>query len=100
MLSDAIIISLLVFINLNSLLIGYILGQRTGGGVYQLDQSQYKKNNQTINKKQESISIDDKKFVVDINTNDLEKKYTKLGDSVQTTDNISGSVNKLKNLKG
>jgi 4-diphosphocytidyl-2C-methyl-D-erythritol kinase len=99
MLSDAIIISLLVFINLNSLLIGYILGQRTGG-VYQLDQLQHKKNNQTINKKQESISIDDKKFVVDINTNDLEKKYTKLGDSVQTTDNISGSVNKLKNLKG
>jgi 4-diphosphocytidyl-2C-methyl-D-erythritol kinase len=99
MLSDAIIMSLLVFINLNSLLIGYILGQRTGG-VYQLDQLQHKKNNQTINKKQESISIDDKKFVVDINTNDLEKKYTKLGDSVQTTDNISGSVNKLKNLKG
>lgn len=46
-----------------------------------------------------NLSIDDKKFVVDIKTDGLEKKYNSLGEVKQTQENISNSVNKLKNLK-
>jgi len=45
------------------------------------------------------ISIDDKKFVVDIKTDGLEKKYDSLGETKKSTENIQSSINKLKNMK-
>ena len=57
-----------------------------------------KKNDQF--QKYEPISIDNTKVVVDIKTEGLEKKYDSLGDVKNTQENISGSINKLKNMKG
>lgn len=45
------------------------------------------------------MSIDDTKFVVQIKTDDLEKKYESLGDIKHSQEKISDSINKLKNLK-
>ena len=46
------------------------------------------------------IQIDDKTFVTDITTDSLEKKYDNLGEIKKTSDNVTQSVNKLKNMKG
>lgn len=46
-----------------------------------------------------SIKIDEKKFVVDIKTAGMEKKYDSLGKLTKTNEDISNSVNKLKNLR-
>lgn len=48
----------------------------------------------------QAISIDSSKFVVDIKTDGLEKKYQQLGDVKESEETISSSVNKLKNMKG
>lgn len=45
------------------------------------------------------IKIEDTKFVVGIDTSNIEKKFLSLGDVTKTDDNISNSINKLKNLK-
>jgi hypothetical protein len=50
--------------------------------------------------KNKKISIDNTKVVTDIKTDNLEKKYESLGDIKNSGDDISGSINKLKNLKG
>jgi hypothetical protein len=46
------------------------------------------------------ISIDNSKFVVDIKTDQLEKKYEGLGEIKNSQENIGSSINKLKNMKG
>jgi formate dehydrogenase assembly factor FdhD len=51
-----------------------------------------------INKK--SIEIDTTKVVLDIKTDNLEKKYNNIAESQITQTNIGSSINKLKNLKG
>ncbi len=83
---------------INSFLIGYMFGRSnsTNGVSSGRTQSFFK---QQDNQTKDNISIDDKKFVVDIKTEGLEKKYDSLGDIKQTQENISDSVNKLKNLK-
>lgn len=97
--NDTIICAILVFININSLLIGYLLARTYSNGVINNNpQSFFSKvrDDKIVNN---MISIDDKKFVTDIKTDGLEKKYNSLGDIKQTQENISDSVNKLKNLK-
>lgn len=47
-----------------------------------------------------SISIDDTKVVLNIDTNNLEKKYQELTKTTTHKNDISNSVNKLKNMKG
>lgn len=98
--TDSILILLATILAINAFCAGYWFGkQRTGFISDQPTLCSIKKNRQdTYNKSQ--ISIDDTKFVTDINTNNLEKKYDKLGESTQTSDNISNSVNKLKSMKG
>ena len=98
--SNHLFIFLLLILNINSFLIGYLAGRQRNHNV-SLENSDYKifrNKKQQLEKSQ--ISIDDKKFVVDINTANLEKKYSNLGEATQSSDNISGSVNKLKNIKG
>ena len=46
-----------------------------------------------------TIEIDDRKFVVDVSTAGIEKKYGELGETKVSDENISSSVNKLKGLK-
>lgn len=78
-------------------LIGYFYGShhRTGVSNITNHKEQYLPNNKTT-----SISIDETKFVTDIKTDNLEKKYQSLGDIKQSTESISQSINKLKNMKG
>jgi hypothetical protein len=88
----------LVFVFINTLIVGYLIGRFTTNNGVNNNLKSFFQNNQKETIKH-NLSIDDKKIVVDIKTDGLEKKYDKLGDLKTTEDNISNSVNKLKNLK-
>jgi hypothetical protein len=45
------------------------------------------------------VEIDDSKYVTEINTKGLEKKYSSIGEKKESKDDISSSIDKLKNLK-
>lgn len=87
--------------NIFAFLLGYLYGKMTPNiGVFnseQKPQSFFKDNSNKIKK---NISIDEKTFVTKIKTDNLEKKYETLGETKTSEDNISNSVNKLKNMKG
>lgn len=96
---STIITVLFIFLNLNSFFIGYLIGRSHSNGVTNSSPQSFftkLKDDKIVNS---VITIDDKKFVTDIKTDGLERKYDTLGDVKKTEDNISGSVNKLKNLK-
>lgn len=95
MLKDSATLLLYLLVNLNSFLIGYLLGKNMT-----TNNTLSKPSKTSPVQPKESISIDDTKFVTDINTANLEKKYSTLGDTTQSSENISQSINKLKNLKG
>lgn len=81
-------------------LIGYLYGKAVGNGVLSEHQELLGFRNKRVNTVQrQQVSIDDTKFVVDIKTDDLEKKYDQLGEVKQSDESIDSSVNKLKNLK-
>jgi hypothetical protein len=82
-------------------LIGYFIGKQTNMGVSNTIVSSkpasfFDNNNE---KKPKAITIDNSKFVTDIRTDNLEKKYVELGEIKKSEENISESINKLKNLK-
>ena len=93
-------IYLLIITNIIFLAIGYILGKSQLGvdSSYGINRHQNKINKFDF-KSSPKIEIDDKKFVTDIKTDNLERKYDTLGDVKTTEDTIDSSVNKLKNLK-
>lgn len=84
---------------INCYIIGYLVGRRSypaeNNGVFKSVQ-RTKQNNQIPS----VVSIDETKVVTNINTDNLVKKYEELGDTTVSTDNISNSINKLKNMKG
>lgn len=75
-------------------IIGYLI---TSSGVY-INNKVSKFSNSQANK-MAKINIDDTKFVVDIKTDGLDKHYSSLGDIKNTNEDISSSVDKLKNLR-
>ena len=77
-------------------LLGYMLAKISVKQAYDRPKSFFD-SHKTQNKN--NVSIDEKKVVVSIDTSTLEKKYDSLGEIKQTQENISGSINKLKNLK-
>jgi hypothetical protein len=81
--------------------IGYFLGKQSTYGVYNTiglnKPSSFFDHNKEEKKKK--IVIDDAKFVTEIRTDNLEKKYENLGDVKESTEDISNSINKLKNMK-
>jgi hypothetical protein len=93
--SNNIVILIVVLITFHTFFIGYILGKLKKDNTI-IPQSFLKTTNPNKNN---TISIDTKKVVTDIKTDNLEKKYDSLGDIKTTKENISESVNKLKNLK-
>lgn len=101
MTNTLVIVIILLHLNIFSFIAGYLLGKvGTNIGVFNSEpkpQSFFKDN---LNKTKKNISIDEKKYVVQINTDNLEKKYETLGETKTSNDNISSSVNKLKNMKG
>ena len=94
-----IVILLPIFICL--FLTGYFLGKiGRNTGVYH-DNTKPVGFFNTVNtaKPNKAITINDAKFVVDIKTDGLEKKYDNLGEVKNSDENIQSSVNKLKNMK-
>lgn len=93
-------IIILVILNIISFFIGYILGKnRIIQNIGALEHSSLgikQKKKENIN----NISIDETKVVSKINTDGLEKRYDKLGDKKESQENITTSINKLKNMKG
>jgi flagellar basal body-associated protein FliL len=98
MLNNNTLLWIIIIININSFLIGYLFGHYTSRSGVSNNTSFFTQQKQAD--KKSVVSIDDAKFVVDIKTEGLEKKYDSLGDKKTTEDNISESVNKLKNLRG
>ena len=100
MTNDVILISLLIIVNILCGIVGYFIGVFTSNkGVYNSPQSFFKQQKDQKDRVITNVSIDDKKFVVDIKTDGLERKFDTLGDIKKTDESINNSVNKLKNLK-
>lgn len=99
MLNNELIVALIILvIILHSFILGYFFGHSTNKNGVTNNSSFFTKQKELVQNKP-SISIDDKKFVTEIRTDNLEKKYDCLGDIKSTSEDISDSVNKLKNLK-
>jgi predicted hydrocarbon binding protein len=90
------IIYINIIINVILFVLGYIIGKISIKKEINKPKSFFD-SHKTQNKN--NVSIDEKKVVVSIDTSTLEKKYDSLGEIKQTQENISGSINKLKNLK-
>ena len=81
-------------------LIGYFIGKQSADGVYNTainKPSNFFDNIKKANKN--NLEINDTKFVTEIKTDGMEKKYEALGETKQSTENITESISKLKNLK-
>jgi hypothetical protein len=91
----------LILFNFVSFGIGYIIGRLNNNDYIMTEKPILRKNKQYNNsgKIQNEIIIDEKKFVTDISTDGIEKKYSEFGETKLSNDNISESVNKLQNLK-
>lgn len=96
----AVLIFLLSILYITIGIVGYIAGRISCGSQAFLG-SPLNKNKTLLNNElhQHKITIDESKFVTEINTSGIEKKYEKLGETKVSEDAISQSVNKLKNLK-
>lgn len=95
---------ILLFLFILTYLAGYIIGRIYSGtgvkiGTSKLDSFFSKENKVNNTKKETKISIDSSTVVIDLKTDDMEKKYDTMGDVSHVSDNISGSVNRLKNMK-
>jgi hypothetical protein len=89
------------------LVIGYLLGNHfnntrktdTDSLPESFLKKEKRKTEQAKSKKSPIIGIDESTHVVKIKTDGLEKKYEEIGNSQTKQEDISGSINKLKNLK-
>lgn len=107
MLSDDFVKLMLVLIlSINALctiayVVGYILGKTNSSQRVSEAPDSFLTHRKTNNSKgqKSTIEIDDSKFVGDIKTNNLEKKYESLGEVKHSSENIDNAVNKLKNIK-
>jgi murein L,D-transpeptidase YafK len=95
------LIIILICLNIICLMLGYLIGKLNNNQMTIFDNQYLKDNNLNMkNSSQTKINIDSSKIVLPINTENLEKKYTSLGETKNSQENIEGSINKLKNMKG
>jgi hypothetical protein len=94
---------LVFFVCLLCLLTGFLFGRlnMSNGGVLTSDvlQNNHKAIKNNIANQKSLIKIDDTKFVTEIDTGSMEKKFDSLGETVVSEDSLDQSINKLKNLK-
>jgi hypothetical protein len=88
----------LIILCVNIFIAGYLIGKNYTTKNTDAPQSFLK--NQKNNTSNKTINIDETKYVGNIKTDNIEKKYNSLGETVQSTDKIDSAVNKLKNMKG
>lgn len=95
----SLLIGILILLNVVFFFLGYIIGKISHSQTNYGSQSTVfgKKNQPNISSI--PISIDETKYVTDINLSGLEKKYDNIGDTVVSNENISSSISKLKNIK-
>lgn len=95
----SILLHILLYLNIVSFILGYILSsiKNNNNIAYKIGDIRKNKANEKI---VSNIEIQDDKYVVSIDTSNMEKKYESLGEVKKSEENISSSVNKLKNLKG
>jgi hypothetical protein len=102
MLQNNALIIILFILNLLSFGMGYIIGKITNlGGVY-YNEREHKPQSffDKPTNNRPKIEINDDKYVVEIKTDGLEKKFNEFADIKKSNENITNSVNKLKNMKG
>lgn len=94
-------IYLIVVLNLICFILGFLAAKLlVFGGVSYNSQPHIAtpgKNQEKLTKK---VSIDDSKYITNIDTNSLERKYTNIAEEQHSEENISSSVSKLKQMKG
>lgn len=95
--SNILIIMLLLF-NIIFFCIGYLSAKC--GQNFNSENNLDRKKGSVHNKNLSNIDINDKKIVTKIDTDSLEKKYQDLGEIKDTQEDLSVSINKLKNMKG
>lgn len=97
---DSIIV---LFLCLTCLMTGYLFGRLKHGYQGVLTDSVYTDNRNVVKNnianQKPLIKIDDTKFVTEIDTKSMEKKFDSLGEVQVSEDNLDQSINKLKNLK-
>jgi hypothetical protein len=100
MTNEQIIVIILLILNLLSFVVGFILGKIWS--INGVTNTVVKPKSFLDNTKISTVSanIDERIVITDIKTDNMVKKYDNLGEVKQSTENISSSVNKLKQMKG
>jgi hypothetical protein len=99
--------SLLIYLNILSLIVGYLLGSFLNIKINIVSETQEiksplskdKQKDASFQYKPKPITIDSKTYVTKTDTTNLEKKYEEIAETTQSDESISESVNKLKNFK-
>jgi hypothetical protein len=97
--TNSLLVGILILLNVVFFFLGYIIGKISHSQADYGSQSKPFRQKNQPNIAPTQISIDETKYVTDINLSGLEKKYDKLGETVVSSGNISSSINKLKNIK-
>ena len=96
--TDLLLDIILLILNIFSFLFGLILGRLLSNSSVSYNVEKPKSFLDQTSEKNK-IVIDDKKIVLNIKTDDIEKKYDNLGDVKHSSENITSSVDKLKQMK-
>ena len=96
---DILLIVTVLVTHIITFVLGYVVGQLLSISGVSYYSQKTEKNNLTKNIKT-IIPIDSTKIVTNISTSGIEKKYTELGDVKKSEENITSSIDKLKNMKG
>jgi hypothetical protein len=92
---------ILVLLNIVFFFLGYLIGRLKNSQTIIESQpvSFFNKNKSDNDKTINKVTIDESKYVTDIKTSDMEKKYENLGETKISNEDIESSINKLKNIK-
>lgn len=102
--SSIVLICILIISHTMSIVSGFMLcymiktGDNFLGFIY--DNEQQQKNKIKPSMKTKDIEIDNTKIVLKIDTDNMEKKFDNITESKKQKNDVSSSVNKLKQMKG
>lgn len=96
-----ILLIILILLNIVFFFLGYFIGRLNHSQTTVESQSVsfFNKSKSDNDKMIKKITIDESKYVTDIKTSGMEKKYENLGETKISDENIESSINKLKNIK-
>jgi hypothetical protein len=95
-----ILLVILILLNIVFFILGYVFAKiNNSQQIYGSQPNSFFSKNKITEEKNNKITIDERKFVTDIKTSDMEKKYDNLGETKVSDENIQTSIDKLKNIK-